>query len=57
MKYIGWFIVAMLLIVFILNQLTIREYKRACEDYRLACEDYKKTIAIYEKLIPRKTTN
>ena len=42
MKYLGWIFAGLFLIVIILNQFTIREYK-------LACKDYKKAIEIYEK--------
>lgn len=41
MKYLGWILAGLFLTIIILNQLTINEY-------RLACEDYRKAINIYE---------
>lgn len=43
MKQAGWIIAVILMVVVIMNQITIREYKATCKDYR-------KAIAIYERV-------
>ena len=51
MKYLGWIVSIILLILLITSQISIRKYKLACKDYEQAIIKYEQAIAIYKSKI------
>ena len=46
MKYTGWILAVLFIIIVVLQQLTIQEYKTACRNYREAINIYENRITI-----------
>jgi hypothetical protein len=51
MKYAGWIITFILLLIVIYQQLMISDYKEAIKNYKEAIHNYEETISVYDKVL------